>query len=79
MAKILAACRVFIFLQRHQVNRNGQAQHITCVRLQRSKTMSLFAPSFIYAVTGLEAIWGKYLGTVEEMINDFIVRFCDCI
>ncbi len=57
----------------------GHAQHITCVSLQQSKTMSHFAPSLLYAVTGLEAIWDKYQDTVEEMINDFIVGFCDCI
>lgn len=57
----------------------GNAQHITCVGLQRAKTMSHFASSLFYAVTGLEAIWDKYGGTVEEMIKDFIVGFCDCI
>lgn len=58
---------------------NGHAQRITCVGLQFSKAMSHFAPSLLYAVTGLEAIWDKYRGTVEEMINDFIVGYCNCI
>lgn len=58
---------------------NGHGQHITCVSLQRSKLMSHSASSLFYAVTGLEAIWFKYRGTVEGMINDFIVGSCDCI
>lgn len=63
----------------HQANMNGHAQHVTCVGLQHSKAMSHFAPSLFNAVTGLEAIWDKYQGTVEKMINDFIVGYCNCI
>lgn len=72
-------CRDFLFFFGHQVYMSGHAQHRTCVALQQSKTMSHFAPSLLYAVTRLEAIWDKYRGTVEEMINDFIVGFCNRI
>lgn len=60
---------------RHQVNVNRHAQHITCVDLQQSRTMSHFALSFLCTVTGLEAIWGKYGGTFVEMINDGTAGF----
>ena len=49
LAKVLA--EYFFFFLGHHVNMNGHAQHITCVGLQQSKTMSHFAPSLLYAVT----------------------------
>lgn len=64
---------MFLFFLRHQVNMNGQAEHIPCVGHQQSKTMSHFAHSLLYVLIGLEAIWDKYRGTVEEMMNYFIV------